>query len=202
MTQPHTAKRAFDLTLTLLAAPFAALLAAPFSIALAVELRGSPWFVQQRVGRRGRPFRMQKLRTMRATAPGEEPEHTVRDWGSELFNPADRRDPRIGPVGRFVRRASIDEIPNLLNVLRGEMSLVGPRPEIPEIVAQYPQRFRRRHDVLPGIAGIAQMRGRSDLTYEETLTYDLEYVDSHSVLIDVHILARSFVAALRGRGAR
>jgi len=202
VSEPSSAKRAFDLAVTVVAAPFAALIAAPFAIALAVELRGSPWFVQERVGRRGRPFRMYKLRTMRRAGLEGETDHTVRDWSAELFNPAGRRDPRIGRVGRFVRAASVDEIPNLVNVLAGEMSLVGPRPEIPEIVAQYPERFHRRHDVLPGIAGLAQMRGRSDLTYEETLTYDLEYVDSHSVLIDVHILIRSFLAALRGRGAR
>ena len=202
MSEPSSAKRAFDLAVTLVAAPFGALIAAPFAVSLAVELRGSPWFVQERVGRGGRPFRMYKLRTMRSAEPDGEVDHRVRDWSAELFNPANRDDPRIGRVGRIARTASVDEIPNLLNVLAGAMSLVGPRPEIPEIVAQYPERFHRRHDVLPGIAGLAQMRGRSDLTYEETLTYDLEYVDSHSVLIDVHILVRSFLAALRGRGAR
>ncbi len=201
-SEPGGAKRAFDVTVTLLVAPFAAVLAAPFAAALAIELRANPWFRQERVGLSGKPFRIHKLRTMRAARNGEERDRTVRNWKAERFNPPDWRDPRIGRVGHIARRVSIDELPNLLNVLRGEMSLVGPRPEIPEIVTQYPECFRRRQDALPGIAGLAQMRGRSDLTYEETLTYDLRYVENHSVLTDIPILFFSLLASFRGKGAR
>ena len=104
--------------------------------------------------------------------------------------------------GAFARSKSIDELPNLWNVLKGEMSIVGPRPEIPEIVLQYPERYHRRHDVLPGIAGLAQLNGRSDLTYDEIATYDLEYVAQHSMLTDLQILWRTAGIVLRGSGAR
>ena len=202
MSVPSSAKRIWDAILAIIAVPFAIVVAAPFALALAIELRGSPWFVQERVGGSGRPFQLHKLRTMRTAHPGEERDYTVQDWSTELFNPPERHEPRIGRIGRITRALSVDELPNLVNVLRGEMSLVGPRPEIPEIVAQYPDHYHRRHNVLPGIAGLAQMHGRSNLTYAETLTYDLEYVDSHSALIDIHILFRSFLTVLQGRGAR
>ncbi|MEP6870327.1 MAG: sugar transferase [Anaerolineaceae bacterium] len=195
-------KRIFDVTLTLLSAPFALLLIAVMATVLACELRGWPFFAQERVGLNGRPFRMLKLRTMRYARPGEEPDWTIDDWDTFVFAPAYQRDPRITRWGAFARRTSVDELPNLWNVLKGEMSIVGPRPEIPEIVLQYPERYRRRHDVRPGIAGLAQVSGRSDLTYDEIATYDLAYVDRHSMLTDLQILWRTAGTVLRGSGAR
>ena len=196
------AKRIFDVVLTLLAAPFVLPVMWVMAALLAVELRGNPFFVQARIGLHGEPFRMLKLRTMRHAKPGEEPDRTVDDWDTFVFTPAGQKDPRITRWGEFARKTSIDELPNLWNVLKGEMSIVGPRPEIPEIVLQYPERYHRRHDVLPGIAGLAQASGRSDLTYDEIATYDLEYVDHHSVLNDVKILWRTAVVVLTGKGAR
>ena len=172
------------------------------AIALAVELGGNPFFVQERVGLQGRPFRMWKLRTMRHARPGEEDRYQVNDFSSFVFAPADSPNPRITRLGGFARKTSLDELPNLFNVLRGEMSLVGPRPEIMEIVAQYPEAYHRRHEVLPGIAGLAQVSGRSDLTYEETASYDLEYVDNHSLWGDIHILLKTALSVARGSGAR
>lgn len=195
-------KRAFDVILTLLAAPIVIPVVAIAAVALAIDLRGNPFFLQTRIGRRGRPFTMYKLRTMRHPAPGETPTYKIDDWTTYVFSPPGHRDPRITPLGQWLRAKSIDELPNLLNVLKGEMSLVGPRPELPEIVAQYPPRYRRRHNVLPGIAGLAQVSGRSDLTYDEIASYDLDYVDHHSVLSDIHILWRTFSVVLRGKGAR
>ena len=195
-------KRIFDVTLTLLSAPFALLLIAVMATVLACELRGWPFFVQERIGLNGRPFRMLKLRTMRHARPGEEPDRTIDDWDTFVFAPAHQLDPRITRWGAFARRTSVDELPNLWNVLKGEMSIVGPRPEIPEIVVQYPERYRRRHDVRPGIAGLAQVSGRSDLTYDEIATYDLAYVDRHSMLTDLQILWRTAGTVLRGSGAR
>ncbi|MEO9254612.1 MAG: sugar transferase [Tepidiformaceae bacterium] len=196
------AKRVFDVTLTLLAAPVAVLLTAIMALVLAIELRGSPFFLQTRIGLGGRPFTMYKLRTMRHAPPGEAEERKVNDFDTFVFTPSGYRDPRITRWGEFARKTSIDELPNLFNVLKGEMSIVGPRPELPEIVAQYPERYHRRHDVLPGIAGLAQVNGRSDLTYEEIASYDLLYVDHHSVLTDIHILWRTAFIVLNGSGAR
>ena len=197
------AKRAFDVTATLLVAPFAFVIAGVMAVVLAIEMRGNPLFVQERVGLHGKLFKMYKLRTMRYAARGDSaPAHTVSDWSTYVFTPSGYRDPRITRWGEFARKTSIDELPNLINVLKGEMSIVGPRPELPEIVDQYPERYRRRHDVLPGITGLAQVSGRSDLTYDETATYDLEYVDNHSLMNDIHILWRTVRLVAAGEGAR
>ncbi len=196
------AKRALDLVLTLLLLPLAVPLTAVMALALALELRGNPFFVQERIGKGGRPFRMYKLRTMRHPRPGEVRPIEVDDWDTFVFSPPDFRDPRLTRLGAFARKTSIDELPQLVNVLRGEMSLVGPRPELPEIVAQYPPAFHERHRVLPGIAGLAQVSGRSDLTYSETIAYDLCYIDTWSIWLDLRILARTVLVVVRGAGAR
>ena len=195
-------KRLFDVAVTLLFAPLIITITAIMALVLTVELRGSPFFVQTRIGKDGRPFRMFKLRTLRHAAPGEEPSYAIRDWDSFVFSPSGQREPRLTRMGAFARKTSIDELPNLINVFRGEMSIVGPRPEIPEIVRQYPRCYNRRHAVLPGIAGLAQVSGRSDLTYAETVHYDLQYVDGHSLFSDIVILLRAFAVVLRGSGAR
>ena len=195
-------KRLFDVAAVILSAPITLLLAASVAIALGVELRGNPFFLQERVGLHGRPFTMFKLRTMRHATAAEQPCYRVDDWDTYVFSPPDRPDPRITRIGAFARKTSLDELPNLLNVLLGQMSLVGPRPEIPAIVDQYPPEFRRRHDVLPGIAGLAQIEGRSDLAYAEVMKYDLAYVDDHSFLGDLKILARTFAVVVKGSGAR
>ncbi|MEO8540633.1 MAG: sugar transferase [bacterium] len=195
-------KRIFDVALTVVTAPLWLPLVAAAALVLAVELRGNPFFVQERIGLHGRPFRMLKLRTMRHLRPGEQEHYQVEDFSSFVFAPADSPNPRITRVGAFARKTSLDELPNLFNVLKGEMSLVGPRPEIPEIVSQYPEEYHRRHSVPPGIAGLAQVNGRSDLTYDEIATYDLQYVDNHSVLTDVHLLLKTALSVAKGSGAR
>lgn len=191
-----------DVAITVLLAPLWLPVMLVTAAVLAAELRGNPFFVQERVGLRGRTFRMLKLRTMRHVRPGEEEHYEVTDFRDFVFAPPDKPNPRITRVGGFARKTSLDELPNLFNVLKGEMSLVGPRPEIPEIVAQYPPEYHRRHEVLPGIAGLAQVNGRSDLTYDETASYDLQYVRDHSVLTDFRILWQTALAVVRGSGAR
>ena len=195
-------KRIMDVALTLLTAPvwLAAMLGT--AVVLAVELKGNPFFLQPRIGLHGRQFTMLKLRTMRHPRPGEEDHYHVDDFKTFVFAPPDRPNPRITRIGALARKTSLDELPNLFNVLKGDMSLVGPRPEIPEIVAQYPPEYHRRHDVRPGIAGLAQVNGRSDLTYDETATYDLRYVENHSVLTDLSILLRTVLRVAKGSGAR
>lgn len=196
------AKRIFDITVTLLLAPFAALVAGIMALILAIELRGNPFFIQERVGKDGKVFRMYKLRTMRHPRPGEVQAYVINDWGTFVFSPPGERDPRLTRWGEFARKTSIDELPNLINVLKGEMSLVGPRPELPEIVAQFPEPYHRRHAVRPGITGLAQVTGRSDLTYQEIASYDLKYVDDHSVTTDIRILWKTVKVVLTGSGAR
>ncbi|MBK6320233.1 MAG: sugar transferase [Dehalococcoidia bacterium] len=195
-------KRIMDVFITVVAAPAWLPLMILSACALAFELRGNPIFVQERVGLHGKPFRMIKLRTMRHSKPGEEDHYDVEDFSTFVFAPPDKPNPRITRFGAIARKTSLDELPNLFNVLWGQMSLVGPRPEVPEIVGQFPPEYHRRHDVLPGIAGLAQMKGRSDLTYDEIATYDLEYVDHHSVLTDIKILIGTAFGVVRGSGAR
>ena len=195
-------KRVFDVALILLTAPITVPVALVAALVLAIELRGSPIFIQERIGLDGRPFRMYKLRTMRHATPGQQPVYDIPDWETFVFSPSGVRDPRLTRAGEFARKTSIDELPNLVNVMRGEMSIVGPRPEIPAIVERYPDHFHRRHDVLPGIAGLAQVSGRSDLTYAESVKYDLQYVDQRSMVSDLSILLRALSVVLRGSGAR
>lgn len=196
------AKRAFDILVTLLISPVALIVGGVFAVILAVDLRGSPFFVQRRVGKGGRLFPMYKLRTMRHARAGEVKPYVIEDWKTYVFSPPGERDPRLTRWGELARKLSADEIPNLVNVLRGDMSLVGPRPEIPEIVRQYPPEYHRRHTVAPGIAGLAQVHGRSDLPYDAIMQYDLAYVDSHSVLTDVQILLKTAAIVVTRSGAR
>jgi lipopolysaccharide/colanic/teichoic acid biosynthesis glycosyltransferase len=105
-------------------------------------------------------------------------------------------------IGRALRACSLDELPNLLNVLRGDMHIVGPRPDEPELVAKYLPAYHRRHDVKPGITGLAQVNGRADLTYDEIMTYDLDYVDRNSFARDVQIMLKTLGVVVRREGAR
>jgi lipopolysaccharide/colanic/teichoic acid biosynthesis glycosyltransferase len=197
------AKRAFDIAAA--AAGLALLSPLLIALALAVRLtsRGPVVFSQTRIGQGGRPFTMYKFRTLRW-----EPEQgagtdvpDVSDFGSYVFDPL-YGGKRYTPIGRLLRTGSLDELPNLFNVLRGDMSIVGPRPEVPELVAQYPPEYHRRHDVRPGITGLAQVNGRGSLTYEQAMVYDLEYVRNHSLLRDLAILARTVPVVLSRKGAQ
>jgi len=169
-----------------------------------LESPGPVIFRQPRVGKDGRIFMMLKFRTMRARpedAQDLNPVPQVSDFEEYVFDPlyGGKQYTRIGSV---LRTTSIDELPNLINVLRGDMSIVGPRPEVPELVEQYHPEYHRRHQVRPGITGLAQVNGRASLTYEKTIAYDLEYVDHHSLLRDLGILARTLPVVLSRRGAR
>jgi exopolysaccharide biosynthesis polyprenyl glycosylphosphotransferase len=171
-------------------------------IALAILLdSGRPvLFRQRRAGQEGRPFTMLKFRTMVVDAEQRLPE--LIDLAS-LDQPAFkiRDDPRVTRVGRLLRRTSLDELPQLINVLRGDMSLVGPRPEEEAIVALYDERQRSRLAVKPGVTGPMQVYGRSDLTFEERLAMERDYLDNLSLLTDLAILMRTPRAIIRGDGA-
>jgi lipopolysaccharide/colanic/teichoic acid biosynthesis glycosyltransferase len=177
----------------ILLAALALLLFAPFLLlaALAIKLgsRGPVFYRQRRVGRGGREFEMLKLRTM---VEGSDPV----GYGTVVT----REDPRVTRAGRFLRRTSLDELPNLINVLRGEMAIVGPRPTIPAQVDDYTPRQNRRHEVLPGITGWAQVQGRAGIPWEDRIELDVWYVDHRGPALDARILARTVWLVLTGQG--
>jgi lipopolysaccharide/colanic/teichoic acid biosynthesis glycosyltransferase len=154
-----------------------------------LESAGHPIYTQTRIGRDGEPFTIYKLRTMVSGA-----EFT----GAGLA--INQGDDRITRVGAFLRRTSLDELPNLWNVLRGEMSIVGPRPTVPVQVAQYTERERGRLSVKPGITGWAQIHGRASLPWPERIELDLWYVEHQSLALDLRIIGRTAEMVLTGRG--
>ncbi len=179
--------------LDILIAAVALALASPVLLVAAVvirlESRGPVIYRHVRIGRHGRPFELWKLRTM---VQGAE------RMGAGLY--IERGDDRITRSGRFLRRFSLDELPNLVNVLRGDLSIVGPRPTVGEQVERYTDHQRRRLEVKPGITGWAQVNGRASLPWPERIELDVWYVDNRSVLLDLRILARTVRMLATGRG--
>jgi lipopolysaccharide/colanic/teichoic acid biosynthesis glycosyltransferase len=180
-------KRALDVVGSALALALAAPFLGPAALAIRLEDGGPILYRQRRVGLQGAEFELLKLRTMVTGAEG----HGA-GWA------VDERDPRITRVGRVLRRLSLDELPQLWNVLRGEMSLVGPRPTLAYQVEQYTPRQRRRLEVKPGVTGWAQVNGRARLRWPERIELDLWYVEHQSVWLDLRILARTPLALFTG----
>ncbi len=171
----------------------------PAGLAIRLTSRGPALFRQTRIGRDGREFQVVKFRTMYRDAEQRLAELTgCNETDGLLFKIQD--DPRVTPLGRFLRRASVDELPQLLNVVRGEMSLVGPRP-LPVKDADFTGDIRRRLLVRPGITGLWQVNGRSRLSWEDAIRLDLYYVENWSISLDLAILLRTFAAVVRGTGA-
>jgi exopolysaccharide biosynthesis polyprenyl glycosylphosphotransferase len=165
-----------------------------------LESWGPILFRQTRVGKGERIFYAYKVRSMQMDAEQRKVElMALNEAQGPLFKI--RRDPRITRFGRFIRKYSIDELPQLINVLKGEMSLVGPRPPVPEEVAQYEEWQKKRFDVLPGITGLPQVSGRSDLTFDEVIRLDIYYIENWSLALDLQILLKTIPAVLSGRGA-
>ena len=188
------------------AAALLLVIAGPVLLAAAAAVRldspGPAFYTQVRVGERGRHFTMFKLRSMYIDADARRAAVVAAggDAGNKvLFK--DRQDPRITRVGRVLRRTSLDELPQLLNVLRGDMSLVGPRPALPQEVAEYDAEARRRLLVKPGLTGLWQVSGRSDLSWDSTVALDRHYVENRGGQLDVEILASTLKAVVGGRGA-
>jgi lipopolysaccharide/colanic/teichoic acid biosynthesis glycosyltransferase len=182
-------RRAFDILVSALALVLSAPVVGLAALAIRLESPGAVIYRQRRSGLHGEPFDMLKLRTMVDGA-----EHL----GAGLA--VNAGDARITRVGALLRRTSLDELPNLLNVLRGEMSLIGPRPTLPVQVAQYTARQRRRLTVKPGITGWAQVNGRAALPWSERIELDLYYVEHRSLVLDLQILARTPTLVLGGGG--
>jgi lipopolysaccharide/colanic/teichoic acid biosynthesis glycosyltransferase len=183
------AKRVLDLLIALPASILTAPLVALLAGAIRLESAGHPLYTQTRAGKDGRPFRIYKLRTMVRGA-----EFT--GAGLEI----QQGDDRITRIGDLLRRYSLDELPNLWNVVRGEMSIVGPRPTLPVQVEQYTGRQRGRLAVKPGITGWAQVNGRASLPWAERIELDLWYVEHRSLGLDLRILARTWRMVLSGQG--
>ncbi|NLJ35481.1 MAG: sugar transferase [candidate division WS1 bacterium] len=194
------AKRCMDV----IGAATALLIISPLLLGVAVAIKltspGPVFYRQLRLGRDARPFYMLKFRSMRKDADA------MRAQLAE-FNEADgpvfkiRSDPRVTSVGRFIRKYSIDELPQLWHVLVGTMSLVGPRPPIPEEVASYEEWHKRRLTVKPGLTCIWQVQGRSDVSFDEWMRMDIEYIETRSLLLDIKLLLKTVPAVLGGRGA-
>ena len=199
---PDVLKRVLDIVVASLA--LVAMTPVFVVVACLIKLQdGGPiFFGQKRVGRNGVPFTCYKFRSMVANADALKARLASRnDHGEDAITFKIKRDPRITPLGRLIRKASIDELPQLFNVLRGEMSLVGPRPAVPSEVARYEARHRRRLEVLPGITCLWQVNGRAELPFEDQVRLDVEYIENRSLALDLSILFRTVPAVLSTRGA-
>jgi lipopolysaccharide/colanic/teichoic acid biosynthesis glycosyltransferase len=181
--------RIFDIAVSAVALVLLSPVLLVAAIAIRLGSRGPVIYRQRRVGLDGREFEMLKLRTM---VQGSDPVGV----GKVVY----RDDPRVTRPGRFLRRTSLDELPNLVNVLRGEMAIVGPRPTIPAQVDDYTPHQRRRHEVLPGITGWAQVQGRAGIPWEERIELDVWYVDHRSAALDARILAKTVWLVLTAQG--
>ncbi len=197
---------AFGLTLILLLSPLLLIVA----LAIRIDSKGPALFRQRRVGFREREFTLFKFRSMRLDADPR----GHREYVTALIKGADSApaggrenlyklavDNRITPVGRWIRRWSLDELPQLFNVVLGDMTLVGPRPAIPYEVAEYPHWYRQRFSVKPGLTGLWQVSGRSERTYEEMVRLDIEYAERRSIPLDLSILAKTPWVVLSRKGA-
>ena len=170
------------------------------AVAIKLESRGPVLFKQVRLGLNGRTFHLYKFRTM---CDGAETQKDRLRAMNEMSGPAFKikDDPRITPVGRLLRKYSIDELPQFLNVLKGEMSLVGPRPPLPKEVAQYEPWQHRKLSVKPGVTCLWQVNGRNEIDFDDWMRLDLEYIDNWSLWLDTKLLARTIPAVIKSRGA-
>jgi lipopolysaccharide/colanic/teichoic acid biosynthesis glycosyltransferase len=181
--------RAVDIVIALLALAVLSPVLLVAAIAIKLGSRGPVFYRQRRVGLGGEEFEMLKLRTM---VIGSDP--------VGVGTVVTRDDPRVTPAGRVLRRTSLDEIPNLLNVLHGEMAIVGPRPTIPAQVVAYTPYQHRRHEVRPGITGWAQVQGRAGIPWEQRIELDVHYVDHRSAALDARILIKTLWLLITGHG--
>ena len=210
--QPYRAKRMLDLVATTMGLLIAAPLAAVVALLIKFSSPGPVLFKQIRIGRNGKEFMFYKFRTMRVNNDDSQHRKYMKlfiEGNAEALKGFNGRkkiyklttDDRITPVGRFLRRTSLDELPQLLNVLKGNMSMVGPRPHIPYEVGLYKDYHRRRLQGTPGITGWWQIHGRSKVTFDKSVEMDIWYLEHQSLLLDVRIMFRTITKATVGRGA-
>lgn len=194
------AKRTFDVLFTVAALIVSAPLMLAAALAVKISSPGPVFYTAERIGLNGVTFRMYKFRSMFEGADQKVAEMIAADGGNPLFFKS-KDDPRVTPVGRLLRKFSIDELPQFFNVLRGDMSVVGPRPQVRREVESYDELVRRRLAVKPGLTGLWQVSGRSDLRIEDAVRLDLSYVENWSPVQDLVIIAKTVKTVLRGEGA-
>ena len=195
-----TLKRLMDIILSLIGIIILLPVYLIIIIAIKIDSKGVTVFKQVRVGKDGKNITIYKFRTMIVQAESKR-ELNIDPDDLENFVFQSKSDSRITKVGSFLRRSSLDEIPQLFNVLFGQMSLVGPRPEIPEVVKYYPESYHQRLLVLPGITGLAQISGRGEIELGKTVSYDLNYIKDFSVALDIKILFLTVVSVFKKEGA-
>jgi exopolysaccharide biosynthesis polyprenyl glycosylphosphotransferase len=199
-TSSRLAKRGLDLVVTILALPFALLIVGITALAIRLDSPGPIFFSQERVGINGKIFKVYKFRSMIQNA-ADFHDVLVRQTGEDPRHPKLVNDPRVTRVGRWIRRFSIDEIPQIWNILRGEMSWVGPRPAVPQEVELYEPWHRQRLRILPGLTGMWQVSGRSEVPFEEMCLLDIYYIENWSLGLDLQIMLRTVPHVLLAHGA-
>jgi lipopolysaccharide/colanic/teichoic acid biosynthesis glycosyltransferase len=200
LVSSQTWKRPLDLTLGLFVLALLAPVLAVIAVVVKLTSPGPALFTQTRVGKNGAPFTMYKFRLMFMDAEARRAE-LLKSSDREGICFKSKNDPRITAVGRWLRRLSLDELPQIFNVLKGDMSLVGPRPALPSEVAFYPVRAMQRLAVLPGITGLWQVSGRAEIGFDEMVELDIHYARNGSLRNDLSILLRTFGAVFSGHGA-
>jgi len=203
----------FRRTIDIATALFLSILLAPLFIIIAIAIKldskGPIFFIQERVGKSGRRFKMYKYRTMHIDIDKSSHQAFMKafvngniDSKTEktVFKPFEAS--HVTRIGRFLRKTSLDELPQLINVLKGDMSLIGPRPNVPWEVEEYRYVHQARLEILPGITGLAQVRGRSGITFDEIVQYDIEYVENQNVWLDLKILWWTVISVFYGNGAQ
>lgn len=193
-------KRVFDILLSLVGIIILSPIYLVIFLAIKIDSKGPAVYKQVRVGKNEKEFTIYKFRSMIVDADKKKKlEINPEDLENFVFQ--SRSDSRITKVGGFLRKTSLDELPQLFNVFLGDMSLVGPRPEIPDVVKYYPYNYRQRLMVLPGITGLAQVSGRGEIELGKTIFYDLTYIKDFSIWLDIKILVKTFTSVFKREGA-
>lgn len=185
-------KRFFDIVLSTIGLVLVAVVFIPTAIAIYLEDRGPIFYNASRLGKNGKVFKMYKFRSMKVNAPD------LRKADGSTYNGED--DPRLTKVGKFIRKTSIDEMPQLINVIKGDMSLIGPRPDLPEHIKEYVGNESRKLEVLPGITGYSQAYYRNSIEWKERIKHDIYYVDNWSLIMDIKILFKTVITVLKKEG--
>ncbi len=205
----QNAKRMVDLMLCIIALPVVIPVILLCMIAISFDAGRPIFFVQERIGRGGRPFRIYKFRTLHTNLDENQSRSYMKAFvrgeigkqkaGNGTFKPMSEK--QIFPVGRFLRRTSLDELPQIINVLKGEMSIVGPRPNVPWEVNEYRPWHYERLEVLPGITGMAQVNGRSGISFDSIVRYDINYIENQGLTLDLKIIWLTLKSVILSKGA-